>query len=121
MEKFGLLIFVFTYSAAYIINDLHDLEYDKKHKLRVIVEVSYFEDRNQTFDLNIYVEQADYKDDIIKSFEEALKDICKGLLPLGGMTTKGHGMFTGKLFKNKELGYLNIMVIFEVFFPVENN
>ena len=65
-------------------------------------KVSYFEDRNQTFDLNIYVEQADYKDDIIKSFEEALKDICKGLLPLGGMTTKGHGMFTGKLIKNEK-------------------
>ncbi len=30
---FGLLIFVFAYSAAYIINDLHDLEYDKKHNI----------------------------------------------------------------------------------------
>jgi len=29
-----------------------------------------------------------------------LQDICKGLLPLGGMTTKGHGVFTGTLFLN---------------------
>ena len=37
---------------------------------------------------------------IKKSLEDALIDICKGLLPLGGMTTKGHGIFTGELFKN---------------------
>ena len=65
-------------------------------------KVSYFENQNQIFDLNIYVDQSDYKEHIIESFEEALKDICKGLLPLGGMTTKGHGMFTGKLSKNKK-------------------
>ncbi len=35
-----------------------------------------------------------------KALEEALKDICKGLLPLGGMTTKGNGMLTGILTKN---------------------
>lgn len=39
-------------------------------------------------------------DKVLKSLENALIDICKGLLPLGGMTTKGHGMFTGKLLKN---------------------
>lgn len=37
--------------------------------------------------------------DIIKSLDNTLEDVCKGLLPLGGMTTKGFGMFTGKLFK----------------------
>ncbi len=64
-------------------------------------KVSYFEDKDKTFDLNIYVDQRDYKEGVISSFEEALKDICKGLLPLGGMTTKGHGMFTGKLIRNE--------------------
>jgi len=68
-------------------------------------KVSYFDDKNKTFNLNIYVEQADYKEDVIEAFEGALKDICKGLLPLGGMTTKGHGMFTGKLTKNEEEVY----------------
>lgn len=36
----------------------------------------------------------------IQSFENALLDITKGLLPLGGMTTKGMGIFTGTLTKN---------------------
>ncbi len=31
------------------------------------------------------------------AFEEALKDICTGMLPLGGMITKGHGVFCGRL------------------------
>ena len=34
--------------------------------------------------------------DCIEAFEMALKDMTTGLLPLGGMTTKGHGIFTGK-------------------------
>ncbi|MEO1628623.1 MAG: RAMP superfamily CRISPR-associated protein, partial [Bacteroidota bacterium] len=34
------------------------------------------------------------------AFEESLKDICRGLLPLGGMGTKGHGVFQGSLFIN---------------------
>lgn len=51
------------------------------------------------FDFDIFVNYHE-NDDIIKSIELALCDICKGLLPLGGMTTKGHGMFTGSLYKN---------------------
>jgi len=35
-------------------------------------------------------------------FEKTLKDICNGLLPLGGMTTKGHGIFNGKCYKDGE-------------------
>ena len=40
------------------------------------------------------------KKNIIKAFELSLKDICNGMLPLGGATTKGHGIFTGKLLKD---------------------
>ncbi len=40
--------------------------------------------------------------DIVAALEESLKDICKGLLPLGGMVAKGHGMFTGMLFRRGE-------------------
>jgi CRISPR/Cas system CSM-associated protein Csm3 (group 7 of RAMP superfamily) len=67
-------------------------------------KVSYFEDENQEIELDIYIEdfENDKKEMIIGAFEKALKDVCKGLLPLGGMTTKGHGIFTGKLFKNNE-------------------
>lgn len=32
------------------------------------------------------------------AFENALKDITTGMLQLGGMTTKGHGVLTGKLY-----------------------
>ena len=52
--------------------------------------------------LNGYVQDKEIDENIIKALEESLKDICKGLLPLGGMTTKGHGAFTGKLLKNKK-------------------
>ena len=38
----------------------------------------------------------------IEAFESALKDICNGMLPLGGMTTKGHGVFTGEVLKDGE-------------------
>jgi CRISPR/Cas system CSM-associated protein Csm3 (group 7 of RAMP superfamily) len=51
------------------------------------------------FNFDVFV-QYNTEDEILKSLESALGDICKGLLPLGGMTTKGHGMFTGKLVKN---------------------
>jgi len=33
-----------------------------------------------------------------QAFEKSLLDITMGMLPLGGMTTKGHGIFGGKLF-----------------------
>lgn len=48
--------------------------------------------------LKIDKELPDY--DIKNALEETLKDICRGLLPLGGMTTKGFGMFTGRLLKD---------------------
>jgi len=52
------------------------------------------------FNFDVYLKYA--KDDqITHALECALTDICKGLLPLGGMTTKGHGMFTGRLLKNE--------------------
>lgn len=37
---------------------------------------------------------------IIPAFEEALKDVCKGMLPLGGNVNKGYGQFEGKLLKD---------------------
>jgi len=51
-------------------------------------------------ELKIFVEKYDYDDDVIHAFENALLDITKGLLPLGGMTTKGNGMFTGLISRD---------------------
>ena len=42
---------------------------------------------------------------IILAFEEALKDVCKGLLPLGGNVNKGYGQFEGKLLKDGDCIY----------------
>lgn len=65
-------------------------------------KVSKLTDDTQKLKIVIQVEKVPIEDpQIFEAFEAALKDICKGLLPLGGMTTKGHGIFTGKLFKDK--------------------
>lgn len=62
-------------------------------------KVSYLND--DVLEINLFVEKG--TDEVyVTAFEEALKDICKGLLPLGGMTTKGHGIFTGSLVKDRK-------------------
>ena len=59
-----------------------------------------------TFSFDIFVKSDALNGKIETAFENTLKDICKGLLPLGGMTTKGNGIFTGIALKeNKELKY----------------
>lgn len=63
-------------------------------------KVSYKNDKKITLEINLSEKEMD--GDIIGALEETLKDICRGLLPLGGMTTKGFGMFTGKLYKKDE-------------------
>jgi CRISPR/Cas system CMR subunit Cmr4 (Cas7 group RAMP superfamily) len=40
------------------------------------------------------------KDQELEAFEKALTDITTGMLPLGGMTTKGHGVFVGSWSKD---------------------
>ena len=69
--------------------------------------VSQLEKPDSKIKLNIWAEKwKTHKDEkkeqlIEQAFEEALKDICRGLLPLGGMTTKGHGIFEGELYEIK--------------------
>lgn len=41
------------------------------------------------------VNTSKYSEHVIQAFEDSLSDLCMGLLPLGGMTTKGFGAFTG--------------------------
>jgi CRISPR/Cas system CMR subunit Cmr4 (Cas7 group RAMP superfamily) len=63
-------------------------------------KVSYRQDGMIEF--NLYLESICDDDErhISEALKHALIDICKGLLPLGGMTTKGHGIFVGTLFEN---------------------
>jgi CRISPR/Cas system CSM-associated protein Csm3 (group 7 of RAMP superfamily) len=56
--------------------------------------------KNESIKLKVYLLKQLNDAEIINALEKALADICSGLLPLGGMTTKGHGMFTGSLSKN---------------------
>jgi len=45
------------------------------------------------------------KPHVTGSFEEALRDVCRGMLPLGGNVNHGSGCFHGKLIKNGETIY----------------
>ena len=50
--------------------------------------------------LSVHVDMRDkagYEDTFTQALELALGDIWNGRLPLGGMTTKGHGVFRGKM------------------------
>ena len=61
----------------------------------------------ETFTLEILInkEKVEVKENdegkiALEAFEKALKDITTGMLSLGGATTKGHGIFRGKVLKN---------------------
>lgn len=52
----------------------------------------------ETFTLEILINKEKVKDEVaLEAFKKALEDITKGMLSLGGATTKGHGIFTGEL------------------------
>ena len=51
------------------------------------------------------VEEREKRKNLIPAFEAALKDLCKGLLPLGGGVNRGNGTFTGSLTKDGETIY----------------
>lgn len=62
--------------------------------------------KSGSFDFDVFVSKSTIDNDteVKQALENTLTDICKGLLPLGGMTTKGHGIFTGSLIcEGKEL------------------
>lgn len=54
--------------------------------------------KDKDFTIIILVHKDAVKDELVKkAFENALRDICKGLLPLGGAVNKGYGMFSGTI------------------------
>lgn len=59
--------------------------------------------KGNTFKLIFQVQQATYPDKAIEAFECVLKDICIGMLPLGGGVNRGHGIFSGTILKNDKL------------------
>ncbi len=60
-------------------------------------------DKGTEYTFDIYVENSALADDDIeKAFEQSLHDICIGLLPLGGITNRGNGIFTGIATKDNK-------------------
>lgn len=58
------------------------------------------EEEEGDYRINVLVRHQDYAEGVITSLEKALKDICCGMLPLGGGVNRGHGCFCGKLYQN---------------------
>jgi len=54
---------------------------------------------DEVYEIEILLEKSVGGDEL-QAFEDALSDICNGMLALGGATTKGHGVFCGELFVN---------------------
>lgn len=58
--------------------------------------------QDDEFNMEILLD-VNVKGNELEAFEKALKDITTGMLSLGGMNTKGHGVFSGTLEKNGEI------------------
>lgn len=64
--------------------------------------------KGQSFELKLIVNHQAFEDkDVEVAFEDALKDLCSGMLPLGGGVTRGNGCFEGTIKRNGELFYGN--------------
>lgn len=70
----------------------------------------YLKSKEKEFSLEIMVKKSLVEDEeantvIIESLESAMKDVCNGMLPLGGGVNKGNGCFSGILEKDGEVIY----------------
>lgn len=64
--------------------------------------------RDLPVNLEILVNNDAFKTSMIQeAFEKALKDLCSGMLSLGGGTNRGNGCFEGRLTRNGEQIYGN--------------
>lgn len=62
-------------------------------------KTTYTYNDENTFSMTIYVNRK-VDDKSIDAFENALIDLCMGMLPLGGNVNKGHGIFNGNIKKD---------------------
>jgi len=64
--------------------------------------------KGQSFELKLIVNNNAFEDKYVKTaFEDSLKDLCSGMLPLGGGVNRGNGCFEGTIKRNGELIYGN--------------
>lgn len=62
--------------------------------------------KDETLTIEIIVlDSHNFSENVLPAFEEALKDVCLGLLPFGGGVGRGNGRMKGKLFKNGQTIY----------------
>jgi CRISPR/Cas system CMR subunit Cmr4 (Cas7 group RAMP superfamily) len=58
--------------------------------------------KEQSFNLKLIVNNDAFKDkDVQTAFENSLKDLCSGMLPLGGGVNRGNGCFKGTIKKTE--------------------
>ena len=58
--------------------------------------------KGQSFNLKLIVNNDAFKDkDVQTAFENSLRDLCSGLLPLGGGVNRGNGCFEGTIKKTE--------------------
>lgn len=63
-------------------------------------EKAYF-GKDDQIDLTIYVSSDALTEPLIsQAWQNVINDLLNGLMPLGGLNTKGHGFFTGTLIKD---------------------
>ena len=59
--------------------------------------------KGQSFELKLLVSNSAFDDkDVMTAFEDTLKDLCSGMLPLGGGVNRGNGCFEGTIKRNGE-------------------
>lgn len=64
--------------------------------------------KGQLFEMKLMVNNMAIEDeDVRTAFEDTLKDLCSGMLPLGGGVNRGNGCFEGTIKRNGELIYGN--------------
>lgn len=62
--------------------------------------------KGMVFELKLLVNNTAFENEDVKTaFEHTLKDLCSGLLPLGGGVNRGNGCFEGTIKRNGELIY----------------
>jgi CRISPR/Cas system CMR subunit Cmr4 (Cas7 group RAMP superfamily) len=66
---------------------------------KTVADNKSLKDDERYYEIEILLEKT-IQGDELKAFENSLDDICNGMLPLGGATTKGHGVFSGKVLKD---------------------
>jgi len=64
-------------------------------------KVSLGKGREIRLHLYLHLRQGKYGEKVVEALEQALSDICNGLLPLGGGVNRGNGTFKGTLTKKR--------------------